>query len=150
MNVEKLMLGRDLGVSFFIRSDMDRREVVAALIRRDGKYMICRRPEGKARAGLWEFVGGKAEAGESLEEALVRECREEIGVTVRVGEPYITVTHDYPDILVHLTLFLAEITEGVPTPMEHNAIAWITPNEADDYPFVPADKEIIAKLKKDF
>ena len=111
--------------------------------------MICRRPEGKARAGLWEFVGGKAEAGETLEEALVRECREEIGVTVRVGASYLEVTYDYPDIPVHLTLFEAEIAEGVPTPMEHNAIAWITAKEIDDYPFVPADKVILAKLREE-
>ena len=128
---------------------MIRREVVAALIRREGKFLVCRRPEGKARAGLWEFVGGKAEEGETLEEALVRECREEIGVTVRVGASYMEVTYDYPDIPVHLTLFEAEIAEGVPTPMEHNAIAWITAKEIDDYPFVPADKVILAKLREE-
>ena len=126
---------------------MKRREVVAALIWREGKFMICRRPEGKARAGLWEFVGGRAEEGETLEEALVRECREEIGVTVSVGAPYMEVTYDYPDIPVHLTLFEAEIIDGVPTPMEHNAIAWIGAEEIDDYPFVPADKVILAKLR---
>ena len=126
-----------------------RREVVAALIRQGGKFMICRRPEGKARAGMWEFVGGKAEQGESLEQALIRECREEIGVTVRVGKPYMDVTYDYPDISVHLTLFEAEIAEGVPTPMEHNAIAWITADEIADYPFVPADEPIIARLKEE-
>ena len=71
-----------------------RRAVVAALIYRGDRFMICRRPEGKARAGMWEFVGGKAEQGESLEEALVRECKEEIGVTVSVGEPYMTVEYD--------------------------------------------------------
>ena len=126
---------------------MERREVVAALIRKGDRFMICRRPEGKARAGLWEFVGGKAEEGETLEEALIRECREEIGVTVRVGAPFTEVTYDYPDILVHLTLFEAEIEEGVPTPMEHNAIAWIKPNEIGDYPFVPADMPILEKLR---
>ena len=129
--------------------EKDRREVVAALIERDGKFMICRRPEGKARAGLWEFVGGKAEQGETLDQALVRECREEIGVTVRVGDPYMDVTYDYPDISVHLTLFHAEIAEGIPTPMEHNAIAWITADESVDYPFVPADEPIIARLKSE-
>ena len=128
---------------------MSRREVVAALIRREESFMICRRPEGKARAGLWEFVGGKVEEGESLEQALIRECREEIGVTVTVGEPYMTVTYDYPDISVRLTLFNAEIAEGEPVPMEHNAIAWITPSEVDDYPFVPADKPIVERLAKD-
>ena len=128
---------------------MERREVVAALICQNGKFMICQRPEGKARAGLWEFVGGKAEEGESLEEALVRECREEIGVTVKVGAPYMTVTYDYPDILVHLTLFRCEILMGEPTPMEHNAIDWITVDDIGKYPFVPADEVILERLKKD-
>ena len=129
---------------------MERREVVAALIWRGDKFMICRRPEGKARAGLWEFVGGKAEAGETLEEALVRECREEIGVTVKVGAPYMEVTYDYPDISVHLTLFEATIAEGEePTSMEHNAIAWITAEEIPDYSFVPADEPITAKITRE-
>jgi len=126
-----------------------RKEVVAALIWRGNTFMICRRPEGKARAGLWEFVGGKAEEGETLEEALIRECREEIGVTVSVGAPYMEISYDYPDILVHLTLFNAYIAEGEPTPMEHNAIVWITSEEADKYPFVPADAPIVEKLKKE-
>ena len=124
-----------------------RRAVVAALIYKGDRFMICRRPEGKARAGMWEFVGGKAEQGESLEAALVRECREEIGVTVSVGTSFVELTYDYPDILVHLTLFNATIAEGTPTPMEYNAIAWITPEEADNYPFVPADAPIIKKLR---
>ena len=128
---------------------MQRRDVVAALILRGNRFMICRRPEGKARAGLWEFVGGKAEAGETLSEALVRECREEIGCTVAVGDPYMTVVHDYPDISVNLTLFRAEITEGAPAPLEHQAIAWITVSEIDDYAFCPADVSIIARLKSD-
>ena len=126
-----------------------RREVVAALIYRGSRFMICRRPEGKARAGMWEFVGGKAEEGESLEEALVRECREEIGVTVKVGEAYMTVTYDYPDIPVHLTLFRAEITSGEPRSMEGNAIAWITKEEIPDYTFCPADLPIIERLSKE-
>ena len=124
-----------------------RREVVAALIYRGSRFMITRRPEGTARAGMWELVGGKAEAGESLEEALIRECREEIGVTVSVGEVYMTVEYDYPDILVRLTLFRAEIVSGEPTSMEGNAIAWITPDEIPDYTFCPADEPIVARLR---
>ena len=126
-----------------------RREVVAALIYRGDRFMICRRPEGKARAGMWEFVGGKAEEGETLEEALVRECREEIGVTVAVGAPFTTEVYDYPDIAVHLTLFYAEIVSGEPRSMEGNAIAWITSDEISNYTFVPADERIIARLAKD-
>ena len=129
--------------------DKKRRAVVAALITRGEKFMITRRPDGKARAGLWEFVGGKAEEGESLQDALVRECREEIGVTVAVGEPYMTVEYDYPDINVRLTLFRATITEGEPLPMENNAIAWITADEIENYPFVPADKDILDRLRKE-
>ena len=123
-----------------------RREVVAALIYRGSRFMITRRPEGKARAGMWEFAGGKAEEGETLEEALIRECREEIGVTVSVGEAYMTVEYDYPDIPVRLTLFRAEIVSGEPTSMEGNAIAWITPEEIPDYTFCPADEPIIKRL----
>ena len=126
-----------------------RREVVAALIYKEDRFMICRRPEGKARAGMWEFVGGKAEQGETLEAALVRECREEIGVTVEVGEPYMTVEYDYPDIPVHLTLFRATVKEGEPTSMEGNAIQWITPEEIPDYLFCPADKPIVERLQKE-
>ena len=133
-----------------IMSKTERREVVAALILDNGRFMVCRRPEGKPRAGMWEFVGGKAEQGETLQEALVRECQEEIGVTVKVGEPYMDVTYDYPDIPVHLTLFHAEIAEGTPTPMEHNTIGWISPADIPNYTFCPADIPIIERLKSDF
>lgn len=126
-----------------------RREVVAALIYRGSRFMITRRPEGKARAGMWEFAGGKAEEGESLEEALVRECCEEIGVTVKVGEPYMTVEYDYPDILVRLTLFHTEIVSGEPRSMEGNTIAWITKDEISNYLFCPADIPIIEKLSRE-
>ena len=124
-----------------------RREVVAALIYRGDRFMICRRPEGKARAGMWEFVGGKAEPGETLEEALIRECREEIGVEIMVGDPYMTVEYDYPDIPVHLTLFYAEIRSGEPRSMEGNRIEWITVEEIPKYTFCPADIPIIARLR---
>ena len=136
---EKLCLSRG-------QAARGRREVVAALIRRGDRFMILQRPEGKARAGLWEFVGGKAEAGESLQDALVRECREEIGVTVKVGAMYTDVTYDYPDISVHLTLFEATITSGEPTSLEGGAVAWITPGEIPNYTFCPADEPIVKRL----
>ena len=123
-----------------------RREVVAALIERGDRFMICRRPEGKARAGLWEFVGGKAEEGESLEDALVRECEEEIGVRVKVGSVFASVVHDYADIFVHLTIFRASIVSGEPRSMEGNAIAWITPAEIPNYSFCDADIEIMRAI----
>ena len=123
-------------------------EVVAALIWDENRFMICQRPAHKARGSLWEFVGGKVEPGESKEEALVRECREELGVTVDVGEIFMEVTHQYPDITVHLTLFSASIREGVPQKLEHQDIRWITAEETGKFSFCPADTEILEKLKK--
>ena len=84
-------------------------EVVAALIWQGEQFMICQRPAHKARGLLWEFVGGKVEPGETRVDALVRECREEIAVTLSVGDVFMEVTHEYPDITVHLTLFHASI-----------------------------------------
>ena len=121
-------------------------EVVAALIWNDDKFMICQRPATKSCALLWEFVGGKVEKGETKEQALVRECREELGITLSVGEVFTEVVHEYPDITVHLTLFNATIIEGVPQKLEHNDIRWITPQEIPQYNFCPADKDILRKI----
>ena len=123
-------------------------EVVAALIRRGDRFLACQRPAHKARGLLWEFVGGKVEPGETKEEALVRECREELGVTVRVGEVFTELTHVYPDLTVRLTLFHAAIPEGEPQKLEHNDLRWITVGEMDDYPFCPADETILQKLRE--
>ena len=122
-------------------------EVVAALIWRKNQFMICQRPPHKARGLLWEFVGGKMETGESREEALIRECREELAVTVAVEDIYTEVIHEYPDITIHLTLFNAHIAEGEPQMLEHNDIRWITPLESPQYEFSPADKEILKRKK---
>ena len=122
-------------------------EVVAALIWDGDKFMICQRPAHKARGLLWEFVGGKLEPGESLEAALVRECREELGVTVRPGDVYMQVLHQYPDLLVKLTVLNATIESGEVQRLEHNDIRWITPQEIPNYPFCPADEDILAKLQ---
>lgn len=118
-------------------------EVVAALIWDKDKFMICQRPAHKARGMLWEFAGGKVEPGESRESALIRECREELGVQVRVGEIFTEVVHEYPDLTVHLTLFCAEIALGEPKPLEHNDIRWITAAQAGDYEFCRADMDIL-------
>lgn len=125
---------------------MDTLEVVAALIWRGSKFLICQRPANKKRALLWEFVGGKVEAGETREQALVRECQEELALKVTPRDVYMEVTHVYPDVTVHLTLFNAT-ADGEPRNLEHNDIRWITPSQIDDYEFCPADKDILAKLK---
>lgn len=121
-------------------------EVVAALIWRGDSFMICQRPAHKARGLLWEFVGGKVEPGETKEQALIRECREEIAVTLSVGDIFMEVVHEYPDITVHLTLFHAVIAEGEPQMLEHNDIRWITSGEIPEYDFCPADTEILEKI----
>jgi 8-oxo-dGTP diphosphatase len=123
-------------------------EVVAALIWDKDKFMICQRPAHKARGLLWEFVGGKVEAGETKEQALIRECQEELAITVSIGDVFMDVVHEYPDITVHLTLFNATIAEGVPQKLEHNDIQWITSAEIPNYNFCPADKEILAAITK--
>ncbi|MCI5690978.1 MAG: (deoxy)nucleoside triphosphate pyrophosphohydrolase [Clostridiales bacterium] len=121
-------------------------EVVAALLWQGDRFLACQRPAHKARGLLWEFVGGKVEPGESKQEALIRECREELGVTVSVGEVYLEVTHAYPDLTIHLTLFQASLLEGTPQPLEHRQLRWITRAEIPDYPFCPADEVILEKL----
>lgn len=120
--------------------------VVAGLIREGDRILICQRPAGKARGLLWEFPGGKVEAGKSKEAALVRECREELGVTLEVGKVYAELTHEYPDVTVRLTLFEASIGEGVPRRIEHADIKWIKPEEITAYSFCPADKEICKRI----
>ena len=114
-------------------------EVVAALIRDKDRFLACQRPADKARGLLWEFVGGKVERGETGPEALVRECQEELGVTLSVGDAVMDVTHEYPDLTVHLTLYSTVIAEGVPQKLEHNDIRWITAQEIETIEFCPAD-----------
>ena len=123
-------------------------EVVAALIWKGDRFLACQRPAHKARGLLWEFGGGKVEPGESWEAALIRECREELAVTVSVKDVFMDVVHEYPDLTVHLTLFNAAIAEGTLQALEHNDIRWITVEEIDDYVFCPADDEILACLKQ--
>ena len=121
-------------------------EVVAALIWQGDKFMICQRPANKARGLLWELVGGKVESGETKEQALIRECKEELNILLSVVDVFMDVIHEYPDITVHLTLFNATISEGEPKKLEHNDIQWITPSEIANYEFCPADVEILQKI----
>lgn len=115
-------------------------EVVAALIWDKDKFMICQRSAPKARGLLCEFVGGKVEPGETKEHAIM----------LSVGDVFTDVVHEYPDINVHLTLFNAVITEGVPQKLEHNDIQWITPEEIPNYDFCPADKGILKKIESTY
>lgn len=124
-------------------------EVVAALIWDGDRFLICQRPAHKSRGLLWEFVGGKVEPGETKEQALIRECREELAVGLSVGEVFMEVDHEYPDLNVHLTLFNAAISEGMPQMLEHNDIRWITVREIPQYEFCPADETILKKLREE-
>ena len=123
-------------------------EVVAALILRGDRFLACQRPPEKARGLLWEFVGGKVESGESGPEALVRECREELDVTLKVGAAVMDVTHEYPDLTVHLTLYEAEIAEGEPRMIEHHDMRWVTAEEMDQLEFCPADQVFLDEIRR--
>ena len=125
-------------------------EVVAALIWDNGKFLVCQRPAHKARGLLWEFVGGKVEPGESKEAALIRECREDLAVELSVGDVFMEVLHEYPDITVRLTLFHATIAAGEPQKIEHEDIRWITPAEIPNSDFCPADVEILERIVKTY
>lgn len=124
-------------------------DVAAALIwNESGQFLICQRPAHKARGLLWEFVGGKAEKDESLKEALIRECREELGVTVEPGSIFVQLIHEYPDIKIRLTLFNSTIVSGTPKLLEHNDMQWIYPSQIPNYDFCPADEDILKMLMK--
>ena len=125
-------------------------DVVAALIWDGPRFMICQRPAHKARGLLWEFVGGKTEPGETMEEALIRECREELDITVSVGDIFTQVIHEYPDILIRLTLFHCTIAQGSPKLLEHHDLKWILPRQIPEFDFCPADKDILALIRKQY
>ena len=125
-------------------------DVVAALIWDGPRFMICQRPAHKARGLLWEFVGGKTEPGETMDAALIRECREELDITVSVGEIFTQVIHEYPDIHIRLTLFHCTIAEGEPKLLEHHDLKWILPSEIPNFDFCPADKDILALIQKNY
>lgn len=125
-------------------------DVVAALIWKEGRFMICQRPEYKARGLLWEFVGGKLEAGETMGAALIRECREELDITVDVGDVFTQVIHTYPDICIRLTLFHCSIASGTPRLLEHNDLKWILPEEIPNFDFCPADVDILKQIRQKF
>lgn len=97
---------------------------------------------------FWKYVGGKVEPGETKEQALIRECQEELAVMLSIADVFMDVVHEYLDLTVHLTLFNATIVEGVPQKLEHNDIKWIKSSEIPNYNFRPAYEEIIRRIKK--
>ena len=123
------------------------RKVATALICENEKILICQRPPHKGNALKWEFVGGKTEKGETMEQALIRECREELDIGIEVGEKVISVTHEYPDIIAEITMFSARIAEGTPKLLEHVDMRWIGVEEIDSFDFCIADTEILEKVK---
>ena len=124
-------------------------EVAAAMLMRGQTVLLCRRPAGKARALQWEFPGGKLEPGETGEQALARECREELGAEVRVGPRVDELVFNYPDLSVHLTLYQAEpLTE--PRALEHSALEWAAPSELAQYDLCPADRRFVPAVQQWF
>lgn len=123
-------------------------DVVAALIWEKDKFLICQRPEHKTRGLMWEFVGGKVEPGETMEQALERECAEELAVRVSVGSQFLQEYHDYPDMLIRLTLFHCSITSGVPQALEHRDLQWIHPSQIGLFQFCPADENFLKEIQR--
>ena len=121
--------------------------VSAALIFRDGKLLIAQRLAKAHLGGLWEFPGGKREVGETFEQCLVREIREELDVDISVGELFEEITHDYPQKSIHLKFFKCRLIQGEPKPIECAALAWIQKDELKNFPFPNADAQLLQKLK---
>lgn len=118
-------------------------DVVAALVEREGRFLLCRRPEGKACALKWELAGGKVEPGETHAQALAREWREELGVELSVGEQIADVEQANPGVTVRLWVYRARIISGDPTPREHAELRWVTPHERAQYDLCPADRVVL-------
>ncbi len=122
-------------------------EVSAALIFRDGQLLITQRHANSHLGGLWEFPGGKREAGETFEQCLVREIREELGVEISVGKLFEEITHDYPEKSVHLKFFICKILSGEPQPLDCAAVKWVGQNELMQFAFPAADAQLLERLK---
>ena len=122
--------------------------VAAALVDDEGRVLIAQRPQGKQLAGMWEFPGGKVEAGETPEAALIRELEEELGIVVKKAclAPFVFASHTYDDFHLLMPLFLIRRWEGEPQAREHTAIKWVKPNAMRDYAMPPADAPLVAYL----
>jgi mutator protein MutT len=121
-------------------------EVSAALIFRAGKLLITQRHAKSHLGGLWEFPGGKCEAGETSEQCLVREIREELGVEISVGEMFGEISHDYPEKSVRLKFFIGRLLSGEPEPLDCAALKWVTKTELAGFKFPAADAQLLVKL----
>jgi 8-oxo-dGTP diphosphatase len=123
--------------------------VACALVDVDGRVLICKRPQGKSLAGLWEFPGGKVEAGETPEAALIREMDEELGITITQSclAPFVFASHTYETFHLMMPLYLCRRWSGVVVAKEHEALAWVKPNALSDYEMPPADAPLIAYLR---
>lgn len=121
----------------------------AALVDSDGRVLICQRPQGKQLAGLWEFPGGKVEAGETPEACLIRELDEELGIHVTNAclAPFVFASHGYESFHLIMPLYLCRRWSGVVTAREHEALAWVKPQKLKDYPMPPADAPLVAWLR---
>jgi len=122
-------------------------QVAAALIRRNGKILISKRVAGSHMGGLWEFPGGKKEEGETLEECLEREIREELGIGVRAERLLCRVEHEYESRFISLHLFQCSAPEGEPIPIGCESVAWVAPEELGSLPMPPADERLISLVK---
>jgi mutator protein MutT len=123
-------------------------EVSAALIFSDGKLLITQRHAHSHLGGLWEFPGGKREAGETFEQCLIREIREELGVEISVGNLFEEISHDYPEKSVHLKFFRCQLLSGEPQPLDCAAVKWITLAELEAHEFPAADAQLLVQLKQ--
>ena len=123
--------------------------VACALVDVDGRVLICKRPQGKTLAGLWEFPGGKVEAGETPEAALIREMDEELGITITQSclAPFVFASHTYETFHLMMPLYLCRRWSGVVVAKEHEALAWVKPNALSNYDMPPADAPLIAYLR---
>lgn len=123
--------------------------VACALVDVDGRVLIAQRPEGKAMAGLWEFPGGKVDDGETPEEALIRELREELGIDTKQAclAPLTFASHAYDDFHLLMPLYVCRRWWGTVTAHEHQALKWVRPLALKDYPMPPADEPLIAMLR---
>jgi 8-oxo-dGTP diphosphatase len=119
-----------------------------ALIDPDGRVLIAQRPQGKSMAGLWEFPGGKVEPGEQPEQCLIRELKEELGITVKEEclAPLTFASHSYPDFHLLMPLYVCRRWEGIVTAQEQQALKWVRPGELKNYPMPPADEPLISHL----